>query len=589
VKQQIVDLVTTAIGQLRDQGVFPADVPMNFKVERPREKQHGDFATNAAIVLARHAAMPSRTLATRLIETMTPLMVTGSHCEIAGPGFINFRLAASQWQQLIGTIHSAGASYGRSNLGAGQPVQVEFVSANPTGPMHVGHGRGAVVGDVLSRLLDAVGYRVEREYYINDAGGQILILGQSVLLRYLEAHGQSVVWPEEGYPGAYVREIAEALKQRDGDRWCHGITRNADGHAEVQKDQVAREILDFAITWVMAVIRQDLSQLDIRFDVWFSERTLHASGAIGRALEILTRKGVVYQGVLEPPKGKEPPEDWEPRVQTLFRSRDFGDDVDRPLQKSDGSYTYFAADIAYHLHKAERGFVRLFDVWGADHGGYVKRVQAAMKALTGREGDPEVLLVQMVNLTRAGQPVRMSKRAGTFVTLREVVDEVGRDAVRFWFLTRSVGARLDFDLELAVSRSNDNLVFYVQYAYARICAVYRQAAARTLDPAPDGLDGLDAGAHADAALLTAEVELDLLRLLGSYPEMVEGAALVGEPHRLAYYAIDLAAAFHTFYNQCRILDADPAVRRARMALLGALRQVFLNVLGLMGVTAPEQM
>ncbi|MBF0158283.1 MAG: arginine--tRNA ligase [Magnetococcales bacterium] len=567
----IFDLITTALQHLQAQGVLPPDsssgLSSGWRIERPRDKTHGDFATNAAMVWAKTARLSPRDLAQRLIEAL-PSQQQIERCEVAGPGFINFHLSHQALQSLIGTIQQQGDRYGCSTIGQGERVQVEFVSANPTGPMHVGHGRGAVVGDVLCRLLTAVGYQVEREYYINDAGGQMLVLGRSLLLRYFELSGREVVWPEACYPGDYVRDMAEALHQRDGDRW---LTASI--------DHPPQEIIDLAIDWVMVLIRADLEQIGIHFDHWFSERQLHQSGAIDHALAILQQKGLIYTGLLEAPKGREMTDDWEPQPQMLFRAQQFGDVVDRPLKKSDGSYTYFAADMAYHLHKAERGFDQLINIWGADHGGYVKRIQSALEALTGRREQPQVLLVQMVNLTRAGQPVRMSKRAGTFVTLREVMDETGVDAVRFWFLTRSIGAQLDFDLQLAVSNSNDNPVFYVQYAHARICSILRQAVEQ----------GIGA-AEAPVALLTSPAELDLLRLLGSYPELVEGAALARETHRLSFYLLELAAAFHTYYNEHRVLDAaQPDLSRARLALVTAVRQVLCHALQLMGVSAPERM
>ncbi|MBF0124490.1 MAG: arginine--tRNA ligase [Magnetococcales bacterium] len=566
----IFELVTTALRHLQSQGVLPPDnaAAPAWRIERPRDKSHGDFATNAAMVWAKAARLPPRQLAQQLIDALPPQQQEIDHCEVAGPGFINFRLSNHALQRLVAVIRQQGNGYGCSDVGQGESVQVEFVSANPTGPMHVGHGRGAVVGDVLCRLLQAAGYRVEREYYINDAGGQVVVLGRSLLLRYLELLGQQVVWPADGYPGDYVREMAQALRQRDGDRWLTASLA-----------QPPQELIDFAIDWVLILIRQDLQQIGIAFDHWFSERALHQSGAIDHAIEILQNKGLIYSGLLDPPKGRDHADDWEPQPQLLFRAQQFGDDVDRALKKSDGSPTYFAADMAYHLHKAERGFSQLINIWGADHGGYVKRIQAAVEALTDRRGQPAVLLVQMVNLTRAGQPVRMSKRAGNFVTLKEVIDETGADAVRFWFLTRSIGSQLDFDLQLAVAHSNDNPVFYVQYAHARICSIGRQAAEQ----------GLTA-VTADLSLLQTTAELDLLRLLGSYPELVENAALGRETHRLPFYSLELAAAFHTYYNEHRVLDvAQPALSQARLALVEAVRQVLSNVLQLMGVSAPERM
>ncbi|MBF0154366.1 MAG: arginine--tRNA ligase [Magnetococcales bacterium] len=563
-REIIVDLVRQAVAALQRDAVLPTDVSVDFKVERPREKTHGDFSTNVAMIMAKPAGMKPRDLAARVLAALPPGQTDVDRWEVAGPGFINFFMSRKRWLQLPATILEAGAAYGRSSIGNGRRIQVEFVSANPTGPMHVGHGRGAVTGDVLATLLDACGFQVEREYYINDAGVQIQVLGRSVLTRYRQLAGHDVALPDGCYPGEYIIDIARSCREQHGDRW-------------LEAESPPPEMIDLAIAMVMNWIRDDLASLSICFDTWFSERRLHARGLIPQVIAQLERKDLIYQGVLEPPKGKLP-EDWEARPQCLFRSTRFGDEVDRPLQKSDGSYTYFAADIAYHADKVERGFDQLIDVWGADHGGYIKRVRAALEALTGRKNLLDVQLVQMVNLTRAGKPVRMSKRAGTFVTLREVVDEVGSDAVRFWFLTRSGNARLDFDLDLAVTQSHDNPVYYVQYAHARVCALFRQLTEKGL-PSIDG----------DPERLGQPVEMDLLRLLSLLPEVVEGAALAHEPHRLAYYLQELAAHFHNYYNATRILDEDPALRGARLQLVAAVRQVIANGLKLLGVSAPEKM
>ncbi|MBF0370403.1 MAG: arginine--tRNA ligase [Magnetococcales bacterium] len=572
--------VSLALEQLKSDGVLPEDIPANFKVERPREKGHGDFATNAALVLCRLARMKPRDLAEKLIAAL-PRGEAGAieRCEVAGPGFINFFVATARLQKLVPEILEAGTAYGRSDSGQGKRVQVEFVSANPTGPLHVGHGRGAVFGDVMARLLTAVGCSVEREYYINDAGNQIDVLGHSVLHRYREVQGLPSHPPKESYPGEYVTRIARELYDRDGDRWLAESEPFA-APSDLPLPKPPREVVDFAMEGVLADIRGDLEKMDIIFDSWFSERSLHENNGIEVALDQLKAKELIYEGVLERPKGlsEEESRDWQPRPQMLFRSTQFGDDVDRPLKKPDGGYTYFSADVAYHWHKAQRGFDQLVNVWGADHGGYVKRVEAALEALTGQKKRLDVKLVQLVNLTRGGKPVRMSKRAGTFVTLREVIDEVGADAVRFWFLIRSGGARLDFDLDLAVSRSNDNPVFYVQYAHARVCSVWRQLKEK----------GLDAGGG-DLSRLTATAELDLIRLLGTWPEVVEGAAAAHEPHRIPYYLLELAGAFHVYYNGHRILDEDAGIRGARISLITAVRQVIANGLNLLGVTAPESM
>lgn len=568
--RQIIEvLVTGMVEQLRREGVLPEGVLPACKVERPRDSSHGDFSTNAAMVLSRQARMKPRELAERMLAALPEGQDDVDRWEVAGAGFINFHLSRNRVRQLIPTILQAGQDYGRSQLGANRRIQIEFVSANPTGPMHVGHGRGAVMGDAMARLLSITGHTVEREYYINDAGAQVGILGRSVLLRYRELFGHTVTLPEGCYPASYVIDIAQALKERDGERW---LAVSADENAEPPQ-----EVVHFAIEHVLGWIKTELATLNIHFDHWFSERTLHDGGQIERTIEQLDKQGLIYEGVLEPPKGKLP-DDWESRPQQLFQSTRYGDSVDRPLKKSDGSATYFAADIAYHWNKAQRGFDQLIDVWGADHGGYIKRVQAALTALTGKKNLLEVELVQMVNLVRDGEPVKMSKRGGTFVTLKEVVEEVGSDAVRFLFLTRSGNATLDFDLALAVSRSNDNPVYYVQYAHARIHAIFRQMEEKGLS-----------GEGGDLSRLESEAEMDLIRRLGTYPEMLEAAALQREPHRVTYYLIELAAAFHTYYNSHRILEEDAALMGARLSLIASVRQVLANGLTLLGVSAPEKM
>ena len=566
----IIDrLVTTTLERLRREGLFPLELPFVFNVERPRDKSHGDFATNAALVLAKAARLPPRLLAEKIIAALPEQQTDVEKWEVAGPGFINFFLSAESLQSVITDIQQAGPRYGQSNSGAGRRVQVEFVSANPTGPMHLGHGRGAVTGDVIAQLLQAIGCTVEREYYINDAGAQTLVLGRSVLIRYLGLFGQVLEMPEGCYPGAYVEEIAQALRVRDGDRWLG---------SRVSEDP-PMAVVDFAIQQCLHWIRADLALLNITFDSWFSERALHEQGGILHAVAQLEAQGFVYEGVLEPPKGKQL-QAWQARPQRLFRSSQFGDEVDRPLQKSDGSFTYFAADIAYHLNKAQRGFDTLVNIWGADHGGYVKRVQAALTALTGKKGLLDVRLVQMVTLLRGGLPVRMSKRSGTFVTLREVVEEAGSDAVRFWFLLRSAGASLDFDLDLAMAKTNDNPIFYVQYAHARVHSVGRRLQEKGLAEATEPVL---------LTRLTEVEERNLMRLLSRFPEVVEQAALEKEPHKVPYYLLELAAAFHAYYNGHKILDEDANLRGARLSLIRAVGVVIANGLTLLGVQAPEQM
>ncbi|MBF0623260.1 MAG: arginine--tRNA ligase [Magnetococcales bacterium] len=564
-RESVAQLVTQALAALQAQGVLPGGELPPCKVERPKERQHGDFSVNSAMVLARAARMKPRELAERILAALPADQTLVREGAVAGPGFINFFLHRAQWLTVPDTILAQGRDYGRTTSGRGRRVQVEFVSANPTGPMHVGHGRGAVTGDVLATLLAATGFAVEREYYINDAGVQVGILGTSVLHRYRELFAPQGPMPDGCYPAPYVADIARALWDRDGDRWL-AVT------------EPPRAVIDFAIDQVLGWIRHDLERLNIRFDHWFSELDLHRKGMIDAAVEQLASQDLIYQGVLEAPKGKQPPEDWEPRPQLLFRATRFGDEVDRPLKKSDGSYTYFAADIAYHFDKARRGFDQLVNVWGADHGGYVKRVQAALEALTGRRDLLDVQLVQMVSLFRDGEPVKMSKRGGTFITLEEVVSEVGADPVRFLFLTRSSNSRLDFDLELAKRQSNDNPVFYVQYAHARVHSLEDKLAERGLDPG-----------RWDPQALVLEEELELIRQMSRLPEVVEGAALAHEPHRLPYYLMELAGVFHAYYNATPILVEDPVLRGSRLKLARALRQVVGNGLSLLGVSTPERM
>ncbi len=589
-REIVFGLVSRSLEQLVVDQVVPAEILSQFskgefdiKVERPREKSHGDFSTNAALVLARTLRTKPRDLAQKILDALPVDSMDGISGEIAGPGFINFRLSLERLRQLVPEILAKKAQYGLSKVGLGKKVLVEFVSANPTGPMHVGHGRGAVTGDSVARLLSAVGFDVKREYYINDAGNQIDVLGRSVLYRYQEIMGQTAFPPPNFYPGEYVIEIAHDLVKHDGERWLTASAWYGHPHEEGESlEKPPQSVIDFTIAWVMADIRTDLLALDIHFDHWFSERTLHDGGGIERSIEFLDQKGLIYQGVLERPKGWEggaTDEADDLRSQTLFRASQFGDDSDRPLKKSDGSYTYFSADIAYHFDKAQRGYDLLVDVWGADHGGYVKRVKAALEAMTGKQDLLDVLLTQMVNLTQGGKQVRMSKRAGTFITLRDVLDETGVDAVRFWFLTRSSGSGLDFDLDLAKSKSNDNPVYYVQYAHARVYSIMAKLAERELV----------VGDECDLSKLEAPEELDLIRLLGTFPEVVEGAALSKEPHRITYYLSDLAAAFHGYYNTYRILDVEAALRDARLALVRAAGIVIANGLSLLGVSAPESM
>jgi arginyl-tRNA synthetase len=555
-------------------------------VEPPRDPTHGDMATNAAMVLAKDAARQPRELADAIAEKLRadPLV---AKVDVAGPGFINLSLKPDVWRTALRSAIAAGATFGRSDIGRREKVNVEYVSANPTGPMHVGHGRGAVFGDALATLLAFTGFDVTREYYVNDAGAQVDVLARSAFLRYREALGDTIgAIPDGLYPGDYLKPVGEALAVENGAKL---------------KDQPEARWLPVvrakAIAMMLELIRDDLGALNVEHDVFFSERSLIDGGKdeVGTTIAALRSSGEVYEGRLPPPKGA-PVEDWEDREQTLFRSTDFGDDVDRPLKKFDGSYTYFAADIAYHKSKFDRGFATMIDVWGADHGGYVKRMQAAVKAVSGSKAVLDVKIVQLVRLLRAGEPVKMSKRSGDFVTLREVVDEVGRDAVRFMMLYRKNDAVLDFDLAKVIEASRDNPVFYVQYGHARAESVFRNARAE--------MPGLptDAGARpaflAKAPLdkLTDPMELALMRKIALFPRLVESAALAHEPHRVSFYLYELASEFHAHWTRGKdlphlrfIIQNDPDTTAARLALVQGIVTVIASGLTLLGVTAPAEM
>ena len=549
-------------------------------IEPPRDPAHGDLSTNAAMVLAKPAKLAPRDLAQKLaVRLAKEADITAA--DIAGPGFINLRIADAFWQARLADILAAGTAYGDSAIGAGRRVNVEYVSANPTGPMHVGHGRGAVVGDALAALLEKAGFQVCREYYINDAGAQVDVLARSLHLRYREALGETIgAVPEGLYPGDYLKDTAQAIANRDGAKWLN-----------LGEAQWLAEFRGFAIAEMMTLIRTDLKALGIEHEVLTSERAIVAAGGIDQAVAALERQGLIYVGTLEPPKGKLP-DDWEARPQTLFRSTQFGDDVDRPLKKSDGSWTYFAADIAYHFDKVQRGFAEMIDVWGADHGGYVKRMQAAVTALTEGKAALDVKLCQLVNLLDQGQPVKMSKRAGTFVTLREVVDEVGKDVFRFVMLTRDPKSPLDFDFAKVVEQSKDNPVFYVQYAHARASSVLRHARDEFAGAA------LSAASLAQARLdlLADRDEIAVIRLLAQWPRLVEGAAESHEPHRVAFYLQEVAAAFHGLWNKgnadatLRFIQAGAKdVTLARLALVQAVAFVVASGLQIFGVTPAEEL
>ncbi|MDI4662843.1 arginine--tRNA ligase [Xanthobacter autotrophicus] len=581
------DHVREAVAALVAEGTISRDLDLaqvlaRVVVEPPRDATHGDLATNAAMVLAKDAGMKPRDLAERIAGKLGAVMGV-KKVDVAGPGFINIALDAAFWPAVLAAVLRQGLDFGRSALGAGEKVNVEYVSANPTGPMHVGHCRGAVFGDALARLMDFGGFAVIKEYYINDAGAQVDVLARSAFLRYREALGEDIGEIPEGlYPGDYLVPVGQKLAA------AHGTALKAKPEAEWLP--LVRGV---AIDAMMVAIREDLAALGISFDVFFSERSL-STGAVdlvGAAIEALRASGEVYEGRLPPPKGA-PIEDWEDREQTLFRSTDFGDDVDRPLKKSDGSYTYFAGDIAYHKDKVDRGFLRMIDVWGADHGGYVKRMQAAVKAVSGGKASLDVELIQLVRLFRAGEPVRMSKRSGSFVTLREVVDEVGRDAVRFMMLFRKNDAPLDFDLAKVIEQSRENPVFYVQYAHARAKSILRNAAEEFADMPQE------AASFADAPLarLDDEGELALLRRLAGWPRLVEQAAGAREPHRIAFFLHDLAGEFHGQWNRGKdlphlrfIIENDRELTSARLALVHGVATVLASGLKVLGVTAVDEM
>ncbi len=574
--------VAAALAAMAEAGELPAGLDASRVVcEPPRDRSHGDVSTNAAMVLAKEARMSPRALAEKLIPRLLTAGVVKA--ELAGPGFINLTLEPAVFDEVLRACLAQGTSFGATQAGAGIKVNVEFVSTNPTGPMHIGHGRGGVVGDAIASLLAFTGHEVAREYYINDAGAQVDVLARSAHIRYREALGEIISEIPAGlYPGDYLKPVGEELARR------HGAT-----YAHVPEAEWLPVIRDAAIDAMMALIRDDLAALGVRYDVFFSERSLTSGngGKVSAVIADLAARGLVYQGRLPPPKGQVDA-DWEDREQTLFRSTEFGDDVDRPLRKSDGSFTYFAADIAYHASKVERGFMRLIDVLGADHGGYVKRMQAAVRAVSHGKASLDVRLCQLVRLFREGEPVKMSKRSGDFVTLREVVDEVGADAVRFMMLMRKNDAPLDFDLAKVIEQSKDNPVFYVQYAHARCESVRRQAseAMPSLDQADAALSGTDLGLLEDAS------ERSVMSLIAQYPRVVEQAAEAREPHRVTFYLYDLASEFHALWNKgkdlpdLRFINPNSTIlTTSRLALVTCVRNVLASGLRLIGVSAPREM
>lgn len=570
-------VVIAALDQMMAEGALPAGLDTsNVAVEPPRDPLHGDMATNAAMVLAKPAGAKPREIA----DALAAKLIADSRiaaAEVAGPGFLNLRLAPGVWAEVTRAALVEGRDYGRAMLGQGVKVNVEYVSANPTGPMHVGHTRGAVFGDALASLLDFAGYDVTREYYINDGGAQVNVLARSAFERYREANGLEPEIREGLYPGDYLIPVGEALKAKYG----------ASLLDKPEADWLA-DVREFATSEMMAMIRQDLALLNVKMDVYSSEKALYGTGKIEAALGKLKSLGLIYEGVLEPPKGKLP-EDWEEREQTLFRSTSFGDDVDRPVMKSDGSWTYFAPDIAYHFDKIERGFDQLIDVFGADHGGYVKRMKAAVAALSENRVSLDIKLIQLVKLFKNGEPFKMSKRAGTFVTLRDVVEQAGADVTRFHMLTRKNDAPLDFDFDKVLEQSKDNPVFYVQYAHARVASVLRKAVEQGVDVSPEAL------AKADLSGNTHEAELTLAKKIAEWPRLVEIAARANEPHRIAFFLYDIASDLHALWNRgndevsLRFVQEDSDITSAKIALAKACAVVISAGLGILGVTPAEEM
>ncbi|MDX1573862.1 MAG: arginine--tRNA ligase [Methylophaga sp.] len=585
-KAHLITLLQQTLTTLQQQQQLPADIDASINIERSKEKAHGDFACNIAMVLAKPAKMNPRQIATLIIDNL-PADSVLAKAEIAGPGFINLFLTEAAKLQVVNEVLAKAGQFGLSNAGAGKKAQVEFVSANPTGPLHVGHGRGAAYGSVVSSLLKAVGFDVHREYYVNDAGRQMDILATSVWLRYLELLGENITFPSNGYRGDYIRDIAAALEQnhkraflrpaaevfagvpadepQGGDKEAH-----IDGLTEQAKKLLGkvdyRTVFDTGLNAILTDIREDLAEFGAEYDEWFSERSLVESGVVDKAIETLKAADMLYQQ-----EGA-----W------WFKSTEFGDEKDRVVVRDNGQATYFASDIAYHLHKYQRGFDHIIDIWGADHHGYIPRVKAAVQAMQQDVGKLKVLLVQFAVLYRGSEKVGMSTRSGEFVTLRELREEVGNDAARFFYVLRSADQHMDFDLELAKSQSNDNPVYYVQYAHARVCSVFRQLAERNSDwDQSAGLNNLQ--------LLNTDHEQALLTMLARYPEILELAAVNYTPHLLAHYLMDLARDFHTYYNAYQFISDDLSMTQARLTLIAAVRQVIANGLGLMGVSAPQSM
>ncbi len=553
-KQTIKDLIKNAAQAAHEEGDLPsADIP-EAEVEEPRVESHGDFSTNFAMVMAAKQKMAPRKIAQVIIARLQDAQSIIEKTEIAGPGFINFFVKPSAWHPVLRQIHRADTTYGATDIGKGQKFQVEFVSSNPTGPLHVGHGRGAAVGDAVANILSFCGYDVQREYYINDSGRQIQTLGRSVFLRYRELLGHRVKFPDDCYQGDYIVDLAAEIKSQQGEALLNLVD-----------DEAMMHCARFAAVKILEGIRDDLKLFGVEFDCWFSEQSLYDSGRVDQIIDQFRKRGIIYEkeGAL-----------W-------FKTRDFGDEKDRVVVKKNGETTYFASDIAYHQDKYDRGFERVVDVWGADHHGYIPRMRAAIEASGHRRDQFDVILVQLVNLLRGGEPVAMSTRAGEFETLRDVINEVGRDAARFIFLTRHYDSALDFDLEVAKQKTNDNPVYYVQYVHARIASIVRKANERgTAEIFWD---------DKSAARLQAPAEIDLIKTLARFPDMLAGSATYMEPHRVTYYLMELASAFHTYYNKHRVLADDALVRRGRLLLVLAVQKVIRNGLRLLGVSAPDRM
>lgn len=555
VRYRIIKMVADAIAPLLSS--VDQAAASNIELDIPKAAQHGDYATNIALSLTRQLKRNPREIASQILSNLKDTDGILEKVEIAGPGFINFFVRPSAWHEVLKQIHMESDAYGRQSIGAGKRIQVEFVSANPTGPLHIGHGRGAALGDVLANLLSAAGYAVEREYYINDAGNQMDTLGRSLYYRYQELLGEPIQFPDGHYQGDYMRDLARAFMEEFGDKYLRA-----------PMDEALPVFTRYAGDSILAGIREDLDSFGVSFDVWFSERTLHAEDAIRKTLEALEKSGYIYM---------EGGAKW-------FRSTAFGDEKDRVVIRANGVSTYFAADLAYHRNKFQRGFDTVVDIWGADHHGYVERMLAGVEALGRSRSDLKIVLVQLVNLLRGGTPVAMSTRAGEFVTLREVLDEVGKDAARYIFLTRRSDSPLDFDLEVAKMQSNDNPVFYVQYAHARLCSIFEVARERGVTP---GWSSRGGDVRLD--LLTLPQELEIIKLLGEFPEVVANCARNLEVHLIPYYLHELVSIFHNYYSHNRVLGDDPELTQARLYLAAGIRQVIHNALVLLGVTAPEKM